>query len=102
MDRDIMPIKPWWRSKIFWINALTLAASIIGIVAASEFVRDNPQLVLVLTGLVIPVINVILRWLTDEPISSWFPSLDTLRRVQPNADRSKQRADRGERLNHLL
>ena len=95
-------VKEWYRSKTFWVNALTLAGSIIAAVTASEFVRDNPQLVLVLTGLVIPIINVILRWLTDEPINSILPMFDRFRHVEPNLVRSRRRIHVGKVQNHNL
>jgi len=83
-----MSYKSWWKSKTIWINTLTLAASILGVLIASELVQENPRLVLILAGIALPVINVLLRWLTDEPISSVARPLDKFRIVYPNDTRA--------------
>ena len=62
--------KPFTESRTFWVNVLTLAASVIGIVAASDLLAENGKLVALLTGIVVPVINVILRFLTGQPVSA--------------------------------
>jgi len=77
-------MKPWYLSKTFWIQALTITAGIIGIVTASEVVANHPQLILVLTTLVLPIINLFIRWLTDQPITSVFREMDALRNVKAN------------------
>ncbi len=58
--------KRWWESKTIWVNALTLIASGLTIVAGSESV--DPQIVAVVTGLAIPIVNLILRFVTKMPV----------------------------------
>lgn len=79
------PQKEWWKSKTFWVNALTLAVAVITVVVENDLVKENPQLVLILGGIVLPIINVFLRWLTSQPITSWFgiKKFDRLRGVKP-------------------
>jgi len=71
--------KSWYLSKTVWVNVLTLAVSVLGVFEASELLTER-QLVL-LAGLVIPIVNVILRWLTDRPISS-FVKIATIERLR--------------------
>ena len=73
-------MKPWYKSRTIWANALTLVVAVLGVLVASELVQRNATLVLVLTGVVVPVINVFLRWLTDQPITSIDARFDQWRR----------------------
>lgn len=75
----MQPVKPWFKSKVVWVNTLTLAASILTIIATSELLAKYPELVVGITGIAIPIINVFLRWLTDGPITSVTTSMDMLR-----------------------
>ena len=72
-------MKSWAASKTVRVNMLTMLISIVGVVAASDLIQDYPQVVAVLTGIVVPMLNVFLRWVTDQPISSISPRLDAYR-----------------------
>lgn len=52
-------MKSIFTSKTFWFNFLTGAASIVGIIPLDPHI----------TGLVVGVINVGLRFVTDQPVS---------------------------------
>lgn len=59
--------KSIFASKLVWVNALSLAAGIVGLVAASDLIAENPSLV---AGFVAAqsAINVVLRLFTTQPI----------------------------------
>jgi hypothetical protein len=61
--------KPLLRSKTFWINLITVVAGILTSVGGSELIQDNPQVVGVMAT-VIGVVNVLLRLITKEPVTS--------------------------------
>lgn len=62
-----MQSKSLFRSKTFWVNALTLVAGVTGYVAGHEVLQDYtsvlPLLVAVQGG-----VNIVLRLLTTQPI----------------------------------
>ncbi|GEM_PF-2743959 len=60
--------KPFWKSKTIWVNALTLLLSILTALAGSDFV--DPKVVAIITGILIPIVNILLRFVTNQPISS--------------------------------
>ena len=55
------------RSKTFWVNALTLAAGVAGVLQGAPALGMSPELAALLTTVVVPSINVFLRVLTKEP-----------------------------------
>lgn len=57
------------RSKTVWFNLLSGAVSIITYLSASELFTDNPGLVAI-GGTIVAVMNIILRMITKEPITS--------------------------------
>ena len=81
-------MKPWIKSKTFWIGILQLIAGVT--LFAGEWLTDNgveftdpTKIILLVNGIVM----VVLRWLTDQPITSFFPSADKLRpRIKKNED----------------
>ena len=78
-------MKSWWKSKTFWINSLTLLVGVLGVVSQSELLKEHTELVLGLTTIALPVINLFLRWLTDQPITSPVKKMDCLRpRIEEN------------------
>ncbi|HGY90234.1 MAG TPA: hypothetical protein ENK43_03575 [Planctomycetes bacterium] len=50
------------------MNALTLLLSILTALAGSDFV--DPKVVAIITGILIPIVNILLRFVTNQPISS--------------------------------
>ncbi len=60
--------KPFWKSKTIWVNALTLLLSILTALAGSDFV--DPKVVAIITGILIPIVNILLRFVTNQPISA--------------------------------
>tara|TARA_R100000152_G_C6676898_1_gene111763 strand:+ start:399 stop:662 length:264 start_codon:yes stop_codon:yes gene_type:complete len=78
-------MKSWYKSKTFWINGLTLLAGLVAVVAQSKLLEEHTELVLGLTTIALPVINLFLRWLTDQPITSPVKQMDCLRpRIEEN------------------
>ena len=71
-------IKTWYSSRTIWVNVLTLAVSIITVLMSSELLAGYENLILILTTIVVPIINIILRWLTDQPVTSVFKAMDKL------------------------
>lgn len=63
-----MLFKKWHESKTIWINALTLAVSVLTEIAASDLLSTQEKVVIAITGIVIPIINVFLRFITSQPI----------------------------------
>jgi len=59
--------KSLFASKTVWVNALVLATGIVGLVAGSDLIAENPALV---AGFVAAqsALNVILRLFTSQPI----------------------------------
>lgn len=57
------------KSKTFWVNALTAVVSVATYFQGSEILASNPEIV-ALIGTGIGVVNVVLRLITKEPITS--------------------------------
>ena len=62
-----MKKKIWWKSKTIWVQIITLAIGISSIFATSEVLP--PSQALAITGLVIPVLNLFLRYITVGAIA---------------------------------
>lgn len=62
-----MEPKPWWQSKTIWVNALTLAVLIIGVLVTQDGVI--PESWLKWLAAVSAVVNVVLRFITEQPIT---------------------------------
>ena len=60
-------MKKWWKSKMIWVNALTLIAGVIGYLAGHELIVNNVELVAMLIAIQGGV-NVILRFVTWKSI----------------------------------
>ena len=61
-----MEAKPMWQSKTFWFNLITLIVMVAG--AMSDPQTYGPEIAKY-AALVLPVGNVVLRWMTKEPVS---------------------------------
>jgi hypothetical protein len=59
--------KSLFKSKMVWVNALTLAAGIVALVSGSDLIKDYPQAIAILAASQ-GALNVILRLFTTEPI----------------------------------
>ena len=59
-----MEPKPIWQSKTFWVNALTLVATVLGSITGILPPEAAPYIVGVQS-----VVNVILRFLTERPVT---------------------------------
>ena len=92
MTGHILITKAWYQSKTVWVQILTLAVAVITDVSGTELIQAYPQLASAFVGL-LAVLNAVLRWLTDEPITSIVPGLDSFRRgrVFVNRTRSQKR-----------
>jgi hypothetical protein len=80
-------MKKWWKSKSVWIGVLQIISSISLIVV--EFLEegsvkvDTHQTLLMVNGIAM----LILRWVTDKPISSPVEVMDSLRpRIKKNEE----------------
>jgi hypothetical protein len=71
-------MKPWWKSKTVWINVLTLVVALVVAIQDHQWIKTNPNLAAASTML-LAVINVFLRWLVDQPITSIIKPMDRLR-----------------------
>ena len=65
--------KNWFESRTVWVNVVTLAIGLAGVVAGSEVLP--PDAVVILTSLIVPVLNILLRFLTNKPIAGIAPVL---------------------------
>ena len=70
--------KPFWQSKTLIVNTLTLLAGIIGVFIGSDFVSAYPEFTMLLSTIVLPVINLILRMVTDQPIAPIAETIEEL------------------------
>lgn len=59
--------KPWYKSKMIWVNGVTLVAGVVGYLAGHELIADNATL---LAGLVAfqGLLNTVLRFTTWQRI----------------------------------
>jgi len=55
------------KSKTFWLNALILAAGVVGFVAGHDVIQQYPQAVAILAA-VQGGLNIVLRIFTSQPI----------------------------------
>lgn len=68
-ETDMMETtKPVWQSKVFWINLLTLLVGVLGAIAGSDLISDNPQLAAWLAS-AIAGINMVLRFFSNQPVT---------------------------------
>ena len=57
------------KSKTFWVNAITLAVGAATLLQGSPIVGFSPELTAIITGLVVPGLNLLLRSLTNEGVT---------------------------------
>jgi divalent metal cation (Fe/Co/Zn/Cd) transporter len=61
-----LPSKQPWLSKTIVIQVLTILATLLGLFL--QWPDLDPQIAAVVLGVVLPIVNIILRYLTDQPI----------------------------------
>ena len=62
-------MKKWYTSKTVWANVLALVIGIVYVVVnGGAEIGVAPQVIALLTGIVIPIINVVLRFLTNKGV----------------------------------
>lgn len=61
-------VKAVWQSKTMWVNAITTIVALLSTLMGQEFVSAHPSMVSALV-MVIGILNVILRWVTDKPVT---------------------------------
>ena len=59
-------MKKWFKSKTMWVNILTMAVSAITYISGMSILP--PEMAALATGLVLPMINVVLRYVTKDEI----------------------------------
>jgi hypothetical protein len=59
--------KSLWTSKTFWLNAVTLAASLVAVLSGSDMIKDYPTAIAIVAS-VQSVFNIILRIVSKVPI----------------------------------
>jgi len=62
-----MPPKPFYTSKTFWLNTISLLLVILAELAREQYGLSESWLGLV--ALLTPVLNVVLRFVTTQPIA---------------------------------
>ena len=63
--------KPWYLSKTIWANVVMLAASIAALLVNEPWLP--PKAVAIISGTAIPVLNLVLRLLTDQAVTVTAP-----------------------------
>lgn len=59
-------MKKWYKSKTIWVNVLAVALAVITYIEGADFLPEHVTTALV--SVVLPVVNVGLRFLTNKPI----------------------------------
>ena len=59
--------KSIFKSKTAWVNAIVLAAGVVGYIGGHEVVAEYPQIVAIATA-VVGALNIVLRFVTSDPI----------------------------------
>ena len=62
-----MDSKPFYLSKIFWVNILTLAVMVLGILANDP--NGYGVEVAKYAALALPIVNVVLRFVTNQAVT---------------------------------
>jgi hypothetical protein len=65
---DKPKVKPLIESRTFWVNVATAAVAVIVTLGGTDLIQNNPQ-VAGFFAAVIPVVNVLLRLITKDPVS---------------------------------
>ena len=60
-------MKPWWESRVIWLNAVTLVVSVLTALLGTQLVQDHPTVMSWMAASV-AVANVVLRCLTTTEI----------------------------------
>lgn len=76
MTTTIVPAKPWWQSKVIWLNAL----AVVGLVL-TEVLRtpDLPPGLTRWLGVGVAAVNVVMRTFTQQPVAA---SADQVKEIE--------------------
>lgn len=75
---ETVATKSIFSSKTFWVNALMIVVYVLTASMDVDIVKNNPTAVLVI-GMIVNVINMALRAVTDRPVSIGGGDVRTLR-----------------------
>jgi hypothetical protein len=64
--------KPWYTSKLIWVNLITAAISMLAALQGAELIKEFPHSVAVV-GFIIAFLNIILRLITNQPVTLRTP-----------------------------
>lgn len=64
-------IKPWYQSITIWVNAIIILSAVLAALAAPDVVEHLPAWVGVSLPPVLAILNIILRALTGQPVSTY-------------------------------
>lgn len=62
-----MDSKPFWASKTIWINLIALVASLLAAFGVADW---DAELQASIVGVVMTIVNIVLRFVTDKPVST--------------------------------
>lgn len=69
----LVQAKPFWMSRVLWFNALAIAALVLTELSSSA---ELPQAVARWTGVALGAVNIVLRTMTNQPVSASSDSLE--------------------------
>jgi hypothetical protein len=67
MATDPKSPKPWYESRMIWLNTLTAAVAVLVTLGDQSIISDSPKASGAILG-AISVLNVVLRFITVAPI----------------------------------
>ena len=59
-------MKSIFLSKTFWVNAIVLLIGLLTQLGDQTWI--SPEILAIITSVVLPMVNVVLRWLTTQPV----------------------------------
>lgn len=72
MENEAVRTKSIFASKTFWFNALSFLIIVLTAMLDTSFVRQNPEVTYWIGG-AITLINIVIRRLSDRPVSVTSP-----------------------------
>lgn len=59
--------KRWFQSKVVWLGILTFIISLLSFLQGEELIKQYPEVISIL-GIIIGVLTIIVRYMTDQPM----------------------------------